>query len=66
MGYIYSSRYKHKCRRIPAECLRSNTHWLVSTPCATLPEGALEGKLRFDSSVLTLDEEGDESLTLVE
>ncbi len=59
-------KYKQKSCRIPAVCLKSNTHWLVSTPCATLPEGALEGKLRFDSSVLTLDEAGDESLTLVE
>ncbi len=52
---------------IPPHCLRSNQHWLISTRCAVLPEGALEEVLKFDSNVMTVeeDEEGD-SLTIME
>ncbi len=50
--------------RIPPDCLRSNQHWLISTRCSVLPEKALKGALKFDSNVMTIEE--DDSLTIVE
>ncbi len=52
---------------IPPKCLRSNQHWLISTPCSILPEkGPLEETLKFDSNVLTVQEEEENSLSIIE